>query len=65
MTFEKRIRVNAKSTAKGIWSLDVTVEVTGEVVDESQADVLSIIQAKEKEFKADGRKLAGDESNGE
>ncbi len=27
---EKRIRVNAKSTSKGIWSLDVAVEISGE-----------------------------------
>lgn len=62
MTIEKRIRVNAKSTAKGIWCLDVTVEVTGEDVTTHDVDVLKIIQEKEKEFREDGRKLAG-ESN--
>jgi len=59
---EKRIRVNAKSTAKGIWSLDVTVEVTGEDITALQANVLEIIKEKEKEFHDDGRQLAG-ESN--
>ena len=60
---EKRIRVNAKSTAKGIWSLDITVEVSSEAVTAADVDVLKIIQEKEKEFREDGRKLAGDESN--
>ena len=50
MTTEKRIRVNAKSTAKGIWCLDVTVEVTGEDVTIQDVDVLKVIQEKEKEF---------------
>ena len=57
---EKRIRVNAKSTAKGVWTLDVTVEVAGENVTAAEADVLTIIKEKEKEFAADGRKMAGD-----
>lgn len=61
---EKRIRVNAKSTAKGVWCLDVTVEVTGEGVTGADVDVLKIIQEKEKEFREDGRQLAG-ESNGD
>lgn len=59
---EKRIRVNAKSTAKGIWCLDVTVEVTGEDVTIQDVDVLKVIQEKEKEFREDGRQLAGDTS---
>lgn len=58
---EKRIRVNAKSTSKGVWSFDVTVEVSGEEVTGTNADVLKIIQEKEKEFKEAGRKLAGDD----
>lgn len=58
---EKRIRVNAKSTAKGLWTLDVTLEVSGEEVTADDVDVLSIIQAKEKEFRGDNRKMAGDE----
>ena len=60
---EKRIRVNAKSTAKGVWSLDVTVEVSGEAVTAADVDVLKIIHEKEKEFREDGRILAGDGSN--
>ena len=58
---EKRIRVNAKSTAKGLWQLDVTVEVSGEEVTSDDVDVLKVIKAKEKEFADDGRKMAGDE----
>jgi len=57
---EKRIRVNAKTTTKGIWSLDVTVEISGADVSASDVDVLKIIQEKEKEFRDDGRILAGD-----
>lgn len=57
---EKRIRVNAKSTAKGVWTLDVTVEVSGEEITGADVDVLSIIKEKEKEFRDDGRQLAGD-----
>lgn len=59
---EKRIRANAKSTAKGIWYLDVTVEVSGENVTVDEVDVLKIIKEKEKEFREDGRQLAGDTS---
>ncbi len=58
---EKRIRVNAKETAKGFWYLDVTVEVSGQKVSADSIDVLKIIQAKEKEFREDNRKLVGDE----
>ena len=43
---EKRIRVNAKQTAKGLWYLDVTVEVSGEEVTADSIDVLKVIQAK-------------------
>ncbi len=60
---EKRIRVNAKSTSKGVWSLDVTVEVSGEKVTGADVDVLKIIQEKEKEFREDDRVLTGDSSN--
>lgn len=58
---EKRIRVNAKQTAKGPWYLDVTVEVSGEQVDADDIDILKVIQAKELELRADNRKLVGDE----
>lgn len=54
---EKRIRVNAKSTAKGLWYLDVTVEIIDEEVKASDIDIISVIKEKEKEFLADGRKL--------
>ena len=36
---EKRIRVNAKSTAKGVWTLDVTVEVAGDIVTAAEAQI--------------------------
>lgn len=58
---EKRIRVNAKQTAKGSWYLDVTIEVAGENVDADDIDILRIIQLKEQEFRADKRKIVGDE----
>jgi len=58
---EKRIRVNAKQTAKGSWYLDVTIEVTGEQVDADDIDILRIIQLKEQEFRAAKRKIVGDE----
>jgi len=58
---EKRIRVNAKETAKGFWYLDVTVEVTGDEVTSDDVDILKVIQAKEKEFRENNRKLVGDE----
>lgn len=58
---EKRIRVNAKSTAKGLWYLDVTVEVSGEAVNAADVDVLKVIREKEKEFQADGRQMVRDE----
>jgi len=57
---ENRIRVNAKSNMKGVWSLDVTVEATGEDIISFDVDVLKVIQEKEKEFRADGRVMAGD-----
>ena len=60
---EKRIRVNAKSTAKGLWSLDVTAEVSGEDVTGADVDVLKIIQEKEKEFRDNGRQMAGDSND--
>lgn len=59
---EKRIRVNAKQTAKGIWYLDVTVEVSGEDVSADDIDVLKVIQAKEKEFLENGRIMVGDDN---
>lgn len=57
---EKRIRVNAKSTSKGIWSFDVTIEINGEKLTEEHPDVLGEIKYQEDLFRADGRTLAGD-----
>ena len=56
---EKRIRVNAKSTSKGIWSLDVTIEISGEKID-THPDVLGEIKYQEDLFRTDGRTLAGE-----
>ncbi len=58
---EKRIRVNAKQTAKGSWYFDVTIEVGGEDVDADDIDILRIIQIKEQEFRVANRKIVGDE----
>ena len=72
---ETRYRVNAKSTTKGIWTLDVTVELPDSSlnrnIDESNSDImekntigeelLRIIKNTERAFVADGRRLAGDE----
>lgn len=58
---EKRIRVNAKETAKGFWQLDITIEVTGDDITADDVDILKVIQAKEKEFRENNRKLVGDE----
>lgn len=59
---DKRVRVNAKSSVKGIWTLDVAVEVTGQNILSEDVDVLSIIKDKEREFREDGRTLGGDNS---
>jgi len=59
---EKRIRVNAKETAKGLWYLDVTVEVSGEHVSADDVEILKVIQSKEKEFRENNRKMVGDEN---
>ena len=58
---EKRIRANAKQTAKNLWYLDVTVEVTGEEVSSDDINILEVIQSKEKELRDDSRKLVSDE----
>jgi len=56
---EKRTRVNAKATAKGLWQLDVTVELNGTEVE--HPDVLGEIIHQEKLFRDDNRKMVGDE----
>ena len=58
---EKRIRTNAKQTAKGTWQLDVTVEISGEELQSEHPDVLGEIIYQEKIFRDNGKKLAGDE----
>ena len=58
---ETRKCVNAKSTAKGLWQLDVTVEINGIELSNDHPDVLGEIIHQEKLFRADGRKMAGDE----
>jgi len=58
---EKRIRVNSKITAKGFVQLDITVEINGVLLSSEHPDVLGEIQYQEEMFRADGRKMAGDE----
>jgi len=58
---DKRTRVNAKSTAKGLWQLDVTVEINNAELTDNHPNVLEEIQHQEKVFREDGRKMAGDE----
>jgi len=58
---EKRIRVNSKITAKGFVQLDVTVELNNVELPDDHPDVLGEIIHQEKLFRADGRKMAGDE----
>ena len=70
---EKRFRLNASQTAKGLWQLDCTIELSEDHVtispDTDKGDVKSIplgekllliIQETEKAFKTDGRKLVGE-----
>ena len=73
---EPRFRISAKQTAKNFWQLDATVEYKSDKIkvstnpDDSAVTVnnslglqlLSLIKETEKEFRADGRKLVGDES---
>lgn len=72
---EPRFRVSAKQTAKNYWQLDGTVEYKKEVIEISTNPndtgsttfntlglrLLSIIKETEKAFRADDRKMAGDE----
>ena len=58
---EKRIRVNAKQTAKNLWYFDVTVEVSGIDLSADDIDILAITLAKEKEYRNDKRKLVSDD----
>lgn len=72
---EPRFRINAKQTAKNLWQLDGTVEYKSDHIEISNhpddvgntahnhlgLQLLSLIQETEKHFKADGRKMVGDE----
>jgi len=58
---EKRIRVNTKQTAKGLWQLDVTVELNGVELENEHPDVLGEVIHQEKLFRENSRKMAGDE----
>ena len=72
---EPRFRISAKQTAKNFWHLDATLEYKSDKIEISPDDndtgdtvkntlglqLLSLIKETEKEFRADGRKLVGDE----
>ena len=61
MITENRTRVNAEQTAKGLWKLDVTVEINNTELLNEHHDVIGEIIHQEKLFRDDGRKMAGDE----
>lgn len=72
---DPRFRISAKQTAKNFWQIDATVEYKSDKIKRStnpndQADevtetlglrLLSLIKETEKEFRADNRKIVGDE----
>lgn len=57
---ENRIRVNAKTTAKGLWQLDVTVEINNVELPNTHPDVLGEIQYQEKIFRENDKRLVDD-----
>lgn len=71
---DPRFRISVKQTAKNFWQIDATVEYKSEKISmEAQKGqdtvkttlglrLLSLIKETEKEFRADGRKIVGDES---
>ena len=73
---EPRFRISAKQTAKNYWQIDATAEYKSDkiTIKETQEGkiepvkgplglrLLSLIKETEKEFRADGRKIVGDES---
>jgi len=75
LAVEPRFRISAKQTAKNFWQIDATVEHKSDKmkmsVDPKDSAVtvdttlglrlLSLIKETEKEFRADGRKIVGDE----
>ncbi len=50
-----RYRINAKQTAKGLWYLDATAELSSP--DEAPEALLKMLQKTEKMFTKDGRIL--------
>jgi hypothetical protein len=61
---EQRKRVNASQSAKGVWKIEATVEITDSVPTPAQdiaRAILDLIKKTEAAFVADGRKLAGKE----
>lgn len=72
---DPRFRISAKQTAKNFWQIDATVEFKSDKIKRStnpndQGDevtetlglrLLSLIKETEKEFRADNRKIIGDE----
>lgn len=63
---EQRKRINASQGAKGEWKLDATVEWTDKekLIDNHSIaeDSLALIKQTESVYRADGRKIAGDQS---
>lgn len=57
---ERRIRVNAKITAKGFWQLDVTVELNNTELSNDHPDVLAEIIHQEKVFRDNNKKMVDD-----
>ena len=71
---DTRYRINAKQSAKGAWALDITVEHIHEEIQRAgpkddigaetktpiQTELLNLINKTIREFKADGKIMAGD-----
>jgi hypothetical protein len=70
---DPRFRISTKQTAKNFWQIDATVEYKSDKISMSPQvgkdtvqttlglRLLSLIKETEKEFRADGRKIVGDE----
>lgn len=74
MDRQPRIRINASQTAKNFWQIEATVEMESDWIKvANEQDVantenqhighklLSVIKETEKAFRADGRKIVGDD----
>ena len=71
---DPRFRISVKQTAKNFWQIDATVEYKSDKISMSPQKgqdtvqttlglrLLSLIKETEKEFRADKRKIIGDES---